>query len=164
MILYLDFDGVLHPDEVFLESGKPIMRCPPELGVPPEYARLFSFCPILQEALAPHPDIRIVLSTSWAAHLGFEAARDALPAGLRGRVIGATCAGRHELEEWLLAPSRWAQIARHAATHGITDWIAIDDDTEGWPNDQWHRLVGIENPTIGLYDDAVQERLREVLR
>ena len=163
MILHLDFDGVLNPHDVFLEAAKPVLRPDPAYGIP-DWVELFSFCPILQEALAPHPDIRIVLSTSWAAHLGFEAARDALPAGLRGRVIGATCAGRHELEEWLLAPSRWAQIARHAATHGITDWIAIDDDTEGWPNDQWHRLVGIENPTIGLYDDAVQERLREVLR
>lgn len=163
MILYLDFDGVLHPDEVFLESGKPIMRCPPELGVPPEYARLFSFAPILEAALAPHPDIRLVLSTSWAAHLGLEAARDALPAGLRGRVIGATCAGRHALEEWLLS-SRYEQIARHATKHGIEEWIAIDDNDEGWPGDQRHRLVCIANPTMGLFDDALQARLREVLR
>lgn len=165
MILYLDFDGVLHPSEVFLDlaSGRPVMRCPPELGVPPEFAQMFSFASILVEALAPHPDTRIVLSTSWAAHLGFEAARDALPEGLRDRVIGATCAGRHALEEWLLS-SRFEQIARHAKQHGIEEWIAIDDNDEGWPEHQRHRLVGIENPTMGLFDESVQARLREVLR
>ncbi|MFO1345985.1 MAG: HAD domain-containing protein [Rhodocyclaceae bacterium] len=161
MILHLDFDGVLNPHDVFLEAAKPVLRPDPAYGIP-DWVELFSFAPILEAALAPRPDVRIVLSTSWAAHLGFEAARDALPAGLRDRVIGATCAGRHALEEWLLAPSRYAQILRHAATHGM-EWIAIDDDTEGWPEHQRHRLVGIENPTMGLFDEAVQARLREVL-
>ena len=162
MILYLDFDGVLHPDDVFLSSGKPVLRPDPAHGIP-DWVQLFSFAPILESALEPYPEIRIVLSTSWAAHLGFEAARDALPAGLRDRVIGATCAGRHALEEWLLS-SRFQQIARHAETHRIEDWVAIDDNDEGWPDDQRHRLVCINKPTMGLFDEALQARLREVLR
>lgn len=161
MILYLDFDGVLHPDDVFLEAGKPVLRPDPAYGIP-DWVELFSFCPILEEALAPHPEIRIVLSTSWAAHLGFEAARDALPAGLRDRVIGATCAGRHALEEWLLS-SRFQQISRHAKQHGIEEWIAIDDNDEGWPQDQRHHLVWCENATMGLFAEDLQARLREVL-
>ena len=172
MILYLDFDGVLHPHDVFLESGTPILRPDPALGVP-DWVQLFSFAPILEDAIASRPDIRIVLSTSWAAHLGLEFAKNALPDALRDRVIGATgsprrhtglwgCSPTGASEEWLLR-TRYQQIAHHAQRHGIEDWFAIDDDTEGWPEDQRHRLVAIENPTMGLFDEDVQARLREVL-
>jgi histidinol phosphatase-like enzyme len=47
MILFLDFDGVLHEDPCFDE------------------ARLFECAPGLAQALEPFPEVRIVLSTSW---------------------------------------------------------------------------------------------------
>ena len=47
MILFLDFDGVLHPDPCF------------------EEARLFENAPRLSAALAPYPEVAVVLSTSW---------------------------------------------------------------------------------------------------
>jgi hypothetical protein len=31
MILFLDFDGVLHPDAVYLERGRPVLRADGEL-------------------------------------------------------------------------------------------------------------------------------------
>ena len=162
MILFLDFDGVLHPDEVFLEYGKPIMRCPPELGVPPEYAQLFSFAPILEAALASYPEIQIVLSTSWVSKIGFRAAKSALPESLQLRVVGSTYVPQLCVSDWDRIP-RYDQIRRHAHRNAIRDWIAIDDDANGWPEDQRHRLVWCENATMGLYSEDVQARLREVL-
>lgn len=79
-LLFLDFDGVLHPDAVFLSSR----------GVELRAGALFMWAPLLVEALAPHQDVQIVLSTSWARNLGFHRARSVLPAELQSRVIGAT--------------------------------------------------------------------------
>ena len=81
MILFLDFDGVLHPDAVYLEKGRPVLHAEGEL---------FMWAGHLVEALAGRPEVRIVLSTSWARELRFARARDHLPAELRARVIGAT--------------------------------------------------------------------------
>lgn len=41
-VLFLDYDGVLHPDEVFLERGKPVLRARGEL---------FMWTPLLEAAL-----------------------------------------------------------------------------------------------------------------
>lgn len=76
MILFLDFDGVLHPDAVYLERGRPVLRAEGEL---------FMWAGHLVEALAGHSDARIVLSTSWARELRFARARDHLPAELPPR-------------------------------------------------------------------------------
>ena len=81
MILFLDFDGVLHPDAVYLERGRPVLRAD---GEP------FMWSCHLVDALASASHVRIVLSTSWARELRFARARDYLPAELRPRVIGAT--------------------------------------------------------------------------
>ena len=79
-ILFLDYDGVLHPDDVYLERGRPVLHATGQ--------QLFMWAPLLQDALTDHPDVRIVLSTSWARELRFTRARDKLPQGLRSRVIG----------------------------------------------------------------------------
>lgn len=81
MILFLDFDGVLHPGEVYLRNGTPALD---------EQGELFMWAPILEEILADFPAVRVVLSTTWVVHLGFERARKRLPATLQRRVIGAT--------------------------------------------------------------------------
>ena len=66
-ILFLDYDGVLHPDDVYLECGRPVLHAT---------GQLFMWAPLLEDALADHPDVRIVLSTSWARELRFTRARD----------------------------------------------------------------------------------------
>lgn len=50
----------------------------------------FQHAPLLIEALANRPDIKIVLSMSWVARLGFDRAKSYLPAELGERVIVAT--------------------------------------------------------------------------
>ena len=48
------------------------------------------WAPQLIEALAPYPNVKIVLSTNWVRVRGFTRVRRALPEALRARVIGAT--------------------------------------------------------------------------
>ena len=42
MILFLDFDGVLHPDEAYLVKGRPVLRAE---------GALFMWTPLLADAL-----------------------------------------------------------------------------------------------------------------
>ncbi|MDQ5877834.1 MAG: hypothetical protein QG638_566 [Pseudomonadota bacterium] len=72
MILFLDFDGVLHSSEVYLIRRQPVLRA--EEGM-----TLFQHAPLLVDALAERPDIRIVLSTSWVARLGFDRTKAFIP-------------------------------------------------------------------------------------
>ena len=63
MILFLDFDGVLHPARAVMgQQG-------PELAGD---GSLFMWAEPLAELLAERPHVQIVLSTSWARHLPFE--------------------------------------------------------------------------------------------
>lgn len=155
MILFLDFDGVLHPDAVYLERGRPVLRAEGEL---------FMWSGLLIDALASHPEVRIVLSTSWAREFGFTRARRYLPAGLRSRVIGATwhsaMANDDEFrplgrETWWDQATRYEQIKRWAKRASVQDWIAIDDQPEGWEKIDRDRLVltdsshGLSAPSAG---------------
>lgn len=81
MIIFLDFDGVLHPDVAFLVKGRPTLKAESEL---------FIWVPLLTKTLADFPEVQIVLSTSWARELSFSRARRWLPQDLRARVVGST--------------------------------------------------------------------------
>lgn len=156
-VLYLDFDGVLHPDAVFLVRRKVELRAEGEL---------FMWSERLIDALKPHSAIDIVLSTSWVRSIGFDAAKKALPQNLRERVIGATWhsmmgAGWPDKALWQVR-SRYHQIAADLSRRKIEDWLAIDDDTAGWP--ECHRGNLIEtNPQLGLGDDAAISELEKKL-
>lgn len=81
-VIYLDFDGVLHSDEVYQNHRGRVYL----LG----RGHLFEQVPVLVDALAPYPNVRIVLSTSWVRLKGYGWVLERLPGGLRSRVIGAT--------------------------------------------------------------------------
>lgn len=131
-VLYLDFDGVLHPDEVYRVRGRIVLQC--------DGMNLFEWAPLLAEHLEPYPDVRIVLSTSWVRVLSFKEARAWLPDALGSRVIGATWHSAMD-QFWWQNLSRYQQICLHAKRHRISRWLAIDDDTEGWPDDSREQLV-----------------------
>lgn len=156
-VLYLDFDGVLHPDAVYLVRGKVELRAEGEL---------FMWAQPLVDALKPYHEIQIVLSTSWVRSIGFNAAKKALPQPLRERVIGATWhsqmgAGWPDKALWQIR-SRHHQIAADLSTRKIEDWLAIDDDTAGWPECHRENLVET-NPQLGLGDDAAISELEKKL-
>ena len=165
MILFLDYDGVLHPDEAFLVKGRPMLRAEGEL---------FMWAPILADICAPHPRLQIVLSTSWVRMLGFNRARAFLPDDLSRRVIGATwhtamarhAEGSHRMENsWFTEASRYEQIARYVSRAGqrAAHWVAIDDDGMGWKECLLGRLVETD-PNLGLSSLAKQCELSQKLR
>lgn len=161
MILFLDFDGVLHPDAVYLRnSGQIELRAE---------GALFMWADRLTAALQHYPGVKVVLSTSWARHLGFHRARKALPADLAARVIGATWhsamgKGWPDRIAWD-CQTRYEQIAAYLSRLSApVQWLAIDDDDTGWPDTQRGHLV-LTNGITGLSaDDALAELISRLQR
>lgn len=150
--LFLDFDGVLHPDAVYRVGGKILLRA--------EGVSLFEWAPVLEECLIPYPDLKIVLSTSWVRVLGFDIARGWLPEELQLRVVGATW-HRHGPRGWEYL-SRFEQIHRNVERHQHARWLAIDDSGEGWAHKHRDNLV-LTDSVLGLGASVAQQELREKL-
>lgn len=158
MILFLDFDGMLHPDAVYFVHGRPELRADGEL---------FMWAGVLAEVLDGYPGVRIVLSTSWARELRFNRTRDYLPAGLRSHVIGATWHSAMSADTELHPlgretcwdrVTRYQQIRRYVDRARLDNWIAVDDDADGWADADRDRLVQTA-PMLGLSDPAIIARL-----
>jgi len=81
LVLFLDYDGVLHADAVYRTKHGLELRAP---------GKLMMHAHILTSLLQDFPEVRIVLSTSWASLLGYSRAKAALPAELQARVVSAT--------------------------------------------------------------------------
>lgn len=157
MILFLDFDGVLHPDEVYLTRKGPKLRGEGEL---------FMWAPALDAELASLPTVQIVLSTSWVRNLGFSRARKYLPESLRARVIGSTWHSSMAKDWadriWWDQATRHGQIRRYVERAGVVDWLAVDDDGESWASSDRTRLV-LTDGRLGLSDPKILMELRAKL-
>lgn len=149
-VLYLDFDGVLHPESVYVYR-----RLGPVLVSAPGHT-LFEHCALLEDVLAPYPDVHIVLSTSWVRHyksVSYAARR--LTPGLRAKVIGATYHKEMDAVAFADAP-RGMQIWSDVLRRKPADWLALDDDYLHWPTWCCDKLVrtdevlGISEPTVLL--------------
>ncbi|MPS90062.1 MAG: hypothetical protein E2585_15455 [Comamonas sp.] len=142
-ILYLDYDGVLHPEPVYRHP-----RGGMYFGLEHAGHSLFEYAEVLVEALAPYPDVAIVLSTSWVRVLSYSQARAYLPEALRSRVIGATFHSAMNKFEFD-AMTRGAQVLADATRRSATNWVALDDDDEGWLGAASNHLV-LSNGSQGL--------------
>lgn len=151
MILFLDFDGVLHSSEVFVFRRQPVLRAE---------GTLFEHAGRLADALTDRPDIKIVLSISWVPRLGFDRAKSYLPPALQARVIGATWHNHAGLlkNDWLQL-SRYVQVENYVRRHRLTHWLAIDDDDHGWPAMERHHLVLCADADRGIGNSATYEQL-----
>ncbi|HYB51328.1 MAG TPA: HAD domain-containing protein [Burkholderiaceae bacterium] len=111
MILFLDFDGVLHPDPC------------------PDKGRLFENAQRLADTLAQFPEVAIVLSTSWRNVRPENELLEPLPATLRVRVLGIT----PRFGEFTAAASR-IPYRRHAECE---QWLISNDmaDSPWWALD-----------------------------
>lgn len=114
VLIFLDFDGCLHPVNARLE-------------------RLFESASLLAEILIPYPAAQIVLSTSWVYSHGFEQTRDFLPDALQARIIGATVQKKRS--------TRYGEISDYIETHRPARWLALDDCSEGWPAAELTHLI-----------------------
>jgi hypothetical protein len=103
--LFLDFDGVLHPE-----------------GVP--HRRLFERLPAVEEILLAHPQVRVVVSSTWRLRRSISELRQLFDPGVAGQVIGRTphlddgqpFARERECLQWLRS---------HADAWSA--WVALDD-------------------------------------
>lgn len=153
-VLYRGFDGILHPSDVRVTREEPLRPRIYERGQPTDKA-FFRHQTLLELLLRPHPDLRIILSTSWAGTFGYEFVVKQLMPELQGRVIGAAIeSGR----------TRFDKIRIDVERCGVTRWIALDDDRDGWLEEMRHLLVAPTNPVFSLAQPGVSEELAEKLQ
>jgi len=148
--LFLDYDGVLHPDEVYGSRKGVVLRC--------DGHNLFEHAQLLADLIDPYPQVRIVLSTSWVCVFGFDEAKARLPKQLQTKVKGATWHNRMEDRHLWMQFTRHSQIDRYVKRHLLSKWIAIDNDDTGWPEEKRHHLVHTDDRR-GLGDAAAQNDL-----
>lgn len=134
MILFLDFDGVLHSA---LNA----------VGHSDDFIKL----PILENWLRQYPEVNIVISSSWREIMRMEALREIFSEDLRHRVVDACPIipidqeiNYYRYEEIMT----WIKLQKY---DGL--WLAIDDATHEFPP-FFDRLVvcqkniGIDNSVI----------------
>jgi hypothetical protein len=154
-ILYLDYDGVMHDDAVYWHPTRGIY-----LDTPGRI--LFEWMPILEDLLAPHTDVSIVLSTSWVRAKSFEFAKNKLSTSLQEKVIGATFHNRLMQKFDFDNQSRGYQIWNDVLRRKPAAWFAIDNDDAQWPEHCRDRLV-LTDDRLGLSDVRVQDAIRDML-
>lgn len=129
-LIFLDFDGVLHEARGDLED-----------------ARFFEWVPLLMEHIAPYPDVRVVVHSSWR-HMHTPEELRGFMLGLDGRYLGAVPPGPREraIREYL----------RQAPQ--VRDYLVIDDSPDEFSRIRGRRLL-ICDPTTGLSAPDAQQRL-----
>ncbi len=153
-ILFLDYDGVLHPFNVRFNDDL-------ELALECDDKSLFLFCwaPILESILNdedPERHIKIILSTSWAHRFGWEDAAKRLTPDLELRVVARTNG---------YSRARGLQILKCVEDMSIADnnWLAVDDDDYLWPTHLLDHLIKTDE-NLGLQEKTTQQLLRLKLR
>lgn len=126
-ILFLDFDGVLHP-----------------FPMPTDPAQLFCNLPRLEAVLRDFPDVQIVISSSWREDRSLAELASLFSPDITSRVIGVLPV----IEIGSLtdvAAVRYREIERFLeALDDPAQWIALDDDTALFPSNCSH-LVQCED-------------------
>lgn len=154
-ICYLDYDAVLHDGNVLRNRTRGMTIKTPG-------RTFFEWMPILDALLAPYPDLKIVLSTTWVRELGFNEAKHELSPSLQDRVIGATFLHpkirKTDFDTLSRGMQIWGDVERRKPAH----WFALDDDAFDWPVKCMAHLIQTSTQ-LGLSDPAVQERVRQRL-
>lgn len=154
MIVFLDFDGVLHPENV--NSQAPLL------------CRL----PLVEEVLREFPQVQIVISSTWRLRrqnpkVALREMRKHFSADIASHVIGVT-PNRLDLD-WRAAPEglslyprqweceAWLRVHRPPGT----PWLALDDRGD-WFRPFCKSLMIIDRDTgfLPANAQALRERLR----
>lgn len=155
-VLYLDFDGVMHHENVLWHP-----RIGAYLSTPDDGDLLFEHAELLEQLLEPYPHIRIVLSTSWVIRYGCARATNNLRPALRSRVIGATYPIRTDKRKFWETP-RGLQVWSDVVRRKPRSWLALDDDAAGWPDHALAHFVQT-HPHQGISEPAVLQELKTKL-
>lgn len=149
-VLFLDFDGVLHPlglqllDKRYV-NGKPVAR--------PYQVEFFCWVPLLAQWLQAHPDVCLVIHSSWRASHSEQALAEYL-GPLKSRCLGATSS---ELDKY---PSILAWLADHPE---VTSHRILDDALQEFPQDPADESFVACDWQLGISEVAVQEQLKSWL-
>lgn len=159
--VYCDLDGVVQHENVRWNRKKGIFMAEPD-------RTLFEWVPHLERALAPFPQVALILSSSWCVWPGYGKTLRKLPQGLQERFVGGTYHQREHgsdprAKEAFRAMSRGAQVCADVLRRRPAQWLAIDDDTENWPEWARPRLIECDGNT-GLSSVEVQNQLRHMLQ
>ena len=152
-VLFLDYDGCLHPMSVSHTGNKPVLYG--------ESSKLFERAPDLVALLAPYPDVDIVLITDWVERYGAEATIRYLPQPLQERVVGTTDEFGDNSLKWL-GLSKFDRIMRYVTGRRINDWLALQHDDGGWPEAFMTQLVW-SHPELGLAEKKTLVDLKDKL-
>lgn len=157
-VLFLDFDGVLHP-----ENGDPNM----------EFVFMQNFCDALRAA-DPNGEMPIVVTSMWRFTHTVQALRVHFPADIARQVVGVT---PDLLDE---TPDPWAMVGGASSVSGsrqrevvawmrefapAAQWLAIDDRTGYFADDCPHLFAvpsWLNSGGTGL-NSMVAEALRDRL-
>ncbi len=129
-LIFLDFDGVLHEARGDLEEEQ-----------------FFQWVPVLAELIAPHPDVHVVVHSSWR-HMHTAEELSSFMRGLAERYLGAVPPGPRER-----AIREYLRQVRH-----VRDYLVIDDTPGEFSRIRGRRLLICE-PRTGLSALGVRQRL-----
>jgi hypothetical protein len=158
-LLFLDFDGVLHP----LWAPAPFSDWQLEVtfGPTPYPGPFFLHASELAAVLSPYLEhLEIVVSSTWGKDRTLDDLRQLLPAPVADRVVDAV---HHHLPPTTKARSRWEEISwylQNMRSYQGGHWLAIDDDATGWPETMRSQLVHCERD---LGDAQTRGRLAAAL-
>lgn len=137
MLIFLDFDGVLHAiGPKAFDSNK----------------TYFSKLPIFENWLREHKDVNVVISSSWRDTMDLNKLRSFFSADIRHRVIDKCPLVAYEPK-----PEFWrhAEIMAWIEGSGYKGpWLAIDDAVHEFP-DKFAQLV-ICKPHIGIDEKVIK--------
>ena len=140
MILFLDFDGVLHP-------------------VPNNNSTDFSALPLFEAWLRSHEDVRVVISSSWREIMSLDVLKAIFVTDLQHRIIdkcptvefiGVEELWRHkEIMEWI-------RINEYTGR-----WLVLDDMVSAFPK-SLYQLVACQTK-IGIDSKVLEELTKKVI-
>lgn len=138
MILFLDIDGVLHPD-------------------PPQPDQRLRSLPRLVEILRDFTQVEVVISSLWREKLSLDELRELFPTEIRSRIIDVTPIVER-VDGWLPARREGEMLEWLESTGRIGEpWLALDD--AGWQFTQYRdRLVEC------VFYDGLDDRIEALLR
>jgi HAD domain in Swiss Army Knife RNA repair proteins len=112
-LVFLDFDGVMHP-----------VGCDPE--------RHFCQRDLFEEVMREHPDVRIVISSTWRQAYPMAELKRLFSPDIAQRIIGKTPTHEDESEEHI----RYREIGQVLQNPKVAGarWIAIDDSDFEFPD------------------------------
>jgi len=143
MLLYLNFDGVLHPNSVVFGTH-PV----PVLEVTGH--RLFENVDALARITSLFPSLRFVLNTWWTYRIEFDQCLKKLPRSVASRTVGAI------LPHFTLCastPNRVA-MATNAAMNSMVPVILLDHADARYPKSLLPNAFLLD-PYLGLWEPQV---------